>query len=147
MIDPAPQESGGPESNGQESNGQSGTGRAALFGLCPRCGARTLFAGTARFADRCRACGLDFTRFNVGDGPAAFLTLIIGALVTGLAIWLELSAQPPFWVHVILWVPLTAGLVLAGLRATKAWLLQAEYRRKAREAVNQDWTIDGGNSE
>ena len=29
---------------------------------------------------RCRACGLDFARFNVGDGPAAFLTLIVGAL-------------------------------------------------------------------
>ena len=48
---------------------------AALFGLCPRCGARTLFAGWTRFADNCRACGLDLTRFNVGDGPAAFLTL------------------------------------------------------------------------
>jgi uncharacterized protein (DUF983 family) len=45
---------------------------------------------------------------------------------------------------VILWVPITAGLVLGGLRATKAWLLQAEYRRKAREAVNDDWTMENG---
>ena len=27
---------------------------------------------------RCRACGLDFAAFNVGDGPAAFLILIVG---------------------------------------------------------------------
>jgi len=98
----------------------------------------------AKFADRCRVCGLDYTAFNVGDGPAAFLTLVIGALVTGLAIWLQLAAEPPFWVHVILWVPLTAAAVVGGLRATKAWLLQAEYRRKASEAVNAEWTLVDG---
>jgi len=125
-----------------ESKGSPGNAAAALFGSCPRCGARTLFSGWARFAERCRACGLDYTRFNVGDGPAAFLTLVIGAIVTGLAIWLELSAEPPFWVHVVLWGPLTVALVIAGLRATKAWLLQAEYRRQAREAVIEDWTVD-----
>lgn len=123
--------------------GQPGNAKAALFGCCPRCGSRTLFAGLATFAERCRVCGLDYTKFNVGDGPAAFLTLVIGAVVTGLALWLELAAEPPFWVHVVLWVPLTAGAVLGGLRASKAWLLQAEYRRGAREAVNEDWTVPG----
>ena len=127
-----------------ETKGQPGTAEAALFGMCPRCHARTLFAGPARFADKCRGCGLDFTRFNVGDGPAAFLTLIIGALITGLAIWLQLAAEPPFWVHVILWVPLTALAVVGGLRLSKGWLLIAEYRRKAGEAVNDEWTIDRG---
>ncbi|MEP7222723.1 MAG: DUF983 domain-containing protein [Novosphingobium sp.] len=114
-----------------ESKGQPGIAAAALLGLCPQCGAKTLFGGLTNFADKCRACGLDFTRYNVGDGPAAFLTLIIGALVVGLAVWLELAFHPPFWVHVILWVPFTAGAVIAGLRACKAWLLGAEYRRSA----------------
>ena len=41
---------------------------AAFQGLCPKCGARTLFAGLARFAPNCRACGLDFDSYNVGDG-------------------------------------------------------------------------------
>ena len=124
-----------------DTKGQPGTAAAALFGCCPRCHSKTLFAGWAKFADRCRVCGLDFTQFNVGDGPAAFLTLVIGALVTGLAIWLELAAHPPFWVHIVLWVPLTAAAVVGGLRASKAWLLQAEYRRKAGEAVNDEWTV------
>jgi len=116
-----------------ESKGRPREIEAALFGLCPKCGARTLFAGPAKFAERCRACGLDYAQFNVGDGPAAFLTLIIGAIITGLALWLELSWAPPFWVHVILWVPLTAGAVILGLRLAKAWLLFAEYRRSAGE--------------
>lgn len=116
-----------------KSEGQPGLVSAALFGLCPRCGSRTLFAGVAKFAERCRVCSLDFSSFNVGDGPAAFLTLIIGALVVGLAIALELAAHPPFWVHVVLWVPFTAGAVIWGLRAGKAALLAAEYQRKAGE--------------
>ena len=86
-----------------------------------------------RFAPRCRACGLDISAYNVGDGPAAFLTLIVGGIVAGLAIWLQLKFEPPFWVHVVLWVPLTVALVIAGLRVTKAWLLIAEHRRKAGE--------------
>ena len=104
------------------------------FGHCPRCRAKTLFDGVISFAPKCRGCGLDFSAFNVGDGPAAFLTLIVGGVVAALAIWLQLSAEPPFWVHVLLWVPLSTFAVLAGLRYGKSKLLAAEYRRKAGEA-------------
>ncbi len=113
--------------------GQPAPGEAALFGLCPRCGARTLFDGVAMFAPRCRACSLDFSAFNVGDGPAAFLTLGIGGLITVLAIWLELAAEPPFWLHVVLWLPLLVLLVIGGLRVTKAALLVREYTARAEE--------------
>ncbi len=104
-----------------------------LRGLCPRCGAAGLFAGVASFAPVCRACGLDFAGFNVGDGPAAFLTLIIGAIVTGLAITLELSASPPFCLHILLWLPLTTVGVVGSLRVAKGLLLALEYRNAARE--------------
>ncbi|MCT2558527.1 DUF983 domain-containing protein [Tsuneonella sp. YG55] len=113
--------------------GQPGIARAALFGLCPRCGAKTLFAGTVRFADRCRVCALDFTRFDVGDGPAAFLILIIGGLVATLAIGLQLAADPPYWLQALVWVPVTTLLVLGGLRLAKAGLLASEFRNRAGE--------------
>jgi uncharacterized protein (DUF983 family) len=105
----------------------------ALKGLCPRCGNRTLFAGIASFAPKCRACGLDFAGFNVGDGPAAFLIFIVGGIVVALAIWVELAFSPPFWVHVLLWVPLTTILVVGLLRLSKALLLALEYRHRAHE--------------
>lgn len=124
-----------PDSN---TGGQPGLVRSALFGLCPRCGERSLFDGVAQFAAECRVCRLNFSQFNVGDGPAAFLTLIIGALIVGLALWLELTWHPPFWVHAVLWVPLTAVAVVWGLRAAKAALLSAEFNRNAREAGGGD---------
>jgi uncharacterized protein (DUF983 family) len=105
---------------------------AASEGLCPSCGARTLFAGLARFAPKCQQCGLDFASFNVGDGPAAFLILIVGAIVVVSAIVLDQMISPPWWVHII-WLPIGAGLTIYGLRIGKAALIYQEYKHRAGE--------------
>lgn len=59
--------------------------------------------------------------------------MIVGAIITVLAILVELSFAPPFWVHILLWVPLTALLVIGLLRIAKAALLALEFRNRARE--------------
>lgn len=105
----------------------------ALKGACPRCGAPSLFAGWVRFAPRCNGCGLDYSGFNVGDGPAAFLTLIVGTIIVVLSIWLELSLGPPVWLHLLLWIPLTTLLVIVSLRWAKGALLALEFHNAARE--------------
>ena len=118
--------------------GQPPVWRAALFATCPECGAPGLFEGAARFRERCPACGLDYSRYNVGDGPAAFLTLIVGALIIVLALLLDAAVRPPIWVHVILWVPLTVVAVVYGLRVGKAALLASEHQRQAAEGKLRD---------
>ena len=105
---------------------------ASLNGLCPRCGARTLFAGPVNFAGRCRACDLDFQTYNIGDGPAAFLILIVGAIVAVSAILVDLRFSPPWWVHGI-WLPVGILLTISGLRIGKAALLFQEFSHQARE--------------
>jgi uncharacterized protein (DUF983 family) len=71
--------------------------------------------------------------FNVGDGAASFLILIVGAIVTGFAMWLELTRSPPWYVHVILWLPLTLILSIGLMRIAKGVLLAMEYRHDARQ--------------
>ena len=105
----------------------------ALKGLCPRCGAPTLFRGWLKFADRCAVCNLNIGGFNVGDGPAAFLTLILGTIVVAAAVVLEVTVHPPWWVHVLLWIPLTTAGVIGSLRIAKGALIAVEYRNAARE--------------
>ncbi len=122
--------------------GQGEIIRSALFGLCPRCGQKTLFGDWVQFADRCGTCGLDYDAFNVGDGPAAFLTLIIGALILGLALFVEFSFYPPLWVHVLLWFPLTIAVVMVSLRFSKALLLILEYQNQAHEGGLDDQASD-----
>jgi uncharacterized protein (DUF983 family) len=105
---------------------------AACQGRCPKCAAKTLFAGLVRFAPKCSICGLDFSSYNVGDGPAAFLILIVGAVVAVGAIMFDQMASPPWWAHLI-WLPIGAGLTIYGLRLGKAALLYQEHKHRARE--------------
>lgn len=120
------------------TGGQPSIAKAALFGLCPQCGDKTLFAGLGQFADKCTNCGLDYSSYNVGDGPAALLTMVIGALIIVLALIVDSAFRPPFWVHVVIWVPMTAALTVITLRMAKAALLAAEHRNRAREAGKND---------
>lgn len=123
--------------NGKKE-GQPGIAKAALSSLCPQCGAKTLYAGLTRFAPECTCCGLDFDGFNVGDGPAAFLTMGVATIIIILAILLEMAARPPFWVHAIIWIPVTTALTIWSLRVAKAALLAAEYRNRAGEGRKVD---------
>jgi len=107
--------------------------KAGLTGHCPRCDARTLFSGWVKFAERCSNCGLDFKSFNVGDGAAAFLILILGAITAAAAIIVELKFSPPFWLHIVLWPPIVLVLTVLSLRASKGILLALEYRHAAHE--------------
>ena len=104
----------------------------AILGACPRCGQAPLFESPVRFVSKCRACGLDVDGFNVGDGPAAFLILIVGAILTVSAIFVDLSTSPPWWVHLV-WIPVGLALTLGGLRVTKAFLVAQEYAHRAKE--------------
>lgn len=61
------------------------------------------------------------------------MSAIGGTLITVAALVVELRYQPPIWVHVILWLPLTLLVVVGGLRLTKGWLLAREYAQDARE--------------
>ena len=78
--------------------------KAALLGRCPRCGKSSLFKGYLNVAPACSACGLDYAPFDAGDGPAVFVILIVGAIVS-----------------------------LAMLRFMKSLLLVLQYRHKAGE--------------
>ncbi|GGE16074.1 membrane protein [Polymorphobacter glacialis] len=104
----------------------------ALRGRCPRCAQGKLFRTFIVFRPKCSACDLDYRAFNVGDGAATFLILIVGAIVTGLAMWLELTRSPAWYVHVALWVPLTIVLTVILMRVAKALLIALEYRHEAR---------------
>ena len=76
--------------------------------------------------------GLDFACYNVGDGPAAFLILIVGAIVAVSAILLDQAVSPPWWVHLV-WLPVGTALTVCGLRLGKAALLYQEHKHRARE--------------
>lgn len=111
---------------------------AGLRGRCPNCGEGRLFEGFLKVAPRCDVCGFDLARADSGDGPAVFIILIVGFLVAFAALITEIAVRPPIWVHLIVWLPLTAGLCLALLRPMKGLLLAAQFANHASEARRDD---------
>jgi uncharacterized protein (DUF983 family) len=107
--------------------------RAGLTCTCPRCGQGKLYDGLVKVRPVCRNCGLDNSFADSGDGPAVFVILIIGFVVVGLALWMDVNYNPPLWLHFLLWIPLTIGLSLWLLRVMKALLIALQYRNNARQ--------------
>ncbi len=109
--------------------------RSGLGCRCPRCGAGSLFQGFLTVRPACPACGMDFSKVDSGDGPAVFIILIVGFIVVGLALWVEVRFAPPEWVHALLWLPTTLILSLGLLRPFKATLIALQYKNKASQDI------------
>ncbi|MBN8890993.1 MAG: hypothetical protein BGP12_22235 [Rhodospirillales bacterium 70-18] len=107
--------------------------QAALRCRCPRCGEGKLFAGLLAVRDTCAVCGLDLRAHDTGDGPAVLVILVLGAVVVGLAFWVEFTFEPPLWVHAVLWPVVTVPLAIALMRPLKAGLVALQFRHRASE--------------
>jgi uncharacterized protein (DUF983 family) len=103
----------------------------ALGCRCPRCGKGKLYDGLLSVAPVCAVCGLDLRAHDAGDGPVAFVVLILGAIVVLLAVLLEFAFAPPLWLHLVLWTPLVIGGAILLLRPLKAALIALQYRHRA----------------
>jgi uncharacterized protein (DUF983 family) len=104
-----------------------------MRGRCPRCGEGRLFSGLLGIQPRCQACGLDFAFIDSGDGPAVFVIMIVGFIVVGLALFVEFTFAPPYWLHALLWIPLILGLSIGLLRPLKGFLIAQQYKHRAEE--------------
>lgn len=104
-----------------------------VTGRCPRCGEGALFDGFLHVRPSCEHCGLEFGFADAGDGPAVFVILLAGFIVAGLALITEFIWEPPFWVHALLWGPLTMLVCIAPLRPLKGLMIGLQYRFQAEE--------------
>ena len=111
---------------------------AALKGRCPNCGKGHLYNGYLKLADKCESCGLDLAEFGQADGPAVFVMFIVGFLVVIPLLIVELSFQPPYWVHAVLWLPWTLFWVLIFLRPVKSLMVAQQFVHNAEEATFRD---------
>ena len=107
--------------------------KSAFTGKCPRCGEGKLYKGFLKIADRCEACDLDYGFADSGDGPAVFVIMIVGFLATGGVLYTEFAYEPPLWLLVGLWGPLTIAMCLAGLYWLKGALIAQQYYTKAEQ--------------
>ena len=111
-----------------------------LRGRCPRCQQGHLFAGFLKLAPRCEVCGLDYSFADPADGPAFFAMTIVSFPALAFALWLQITYEPPIWLHVVTTLPLTVGACMLLLRPLKGWLVCSQYFHKAEEgSIDREW--------
>jgi uncharacterized protein (DUF983 family) len=103
---------------------------AGLRCRCPACGEAPLFEGFLGVRPRCPGCGVNLSAQDSGDGPVAFIILIVGGIVVTLALLAEVRYGWPVWLHLLLWLPLALVLVLALMRPFKAVMIALQYRHR-----------------
>ena len=113
-----------------ETKGQSGLFRAALLGLCPRCGGQTLFEAPARVALECSECKLDLGSLERGGRLGGVLTAFVAIILMLVALGVEYAFRPPIWLQAAFWAPVTVGVVIGSLRLFKTTLLYANYENR-----------------
>jgi len=99
-------------------------------GRCPNCGKGRLFRAFLKVADQCAACHEDLHHHRADDAPAYFVILIVGHLVVPLALAVETAYALPYWLHALMWLPLTLGLALFLLPRIKGAIVGFQWAHR-----------------
>ena len=81
--------------------------------------------------DECPVCGFDYTKQDSADGPAVFLSFVLGFLIVPLAVGLEVLLHPPLWVHAALWTALMLAATMGSLKPLKSYIILLQYKHRA----------------
>jgi uncharacterized protein (DUF983 family) len=87
-----------------------------------------MFGAFLKVNDRCPACGEDLSHHQADDFPAYLVILIVGHLVVPATLYVETEFAPSYWVHLMLWLPLTVGLALGLLQPIKGAIVALQWR-------------------
>ena len=94
---------------------------------CPACGVGAMFRRYLKVADACPHCGEELHHHRADDAPAYFTIVIVGHIVVGLVLAVEMAYRPALWVHAALWLPLTVILTLVLLPSVKGALVGLQW--------------------
>lgn len=98
-----------------------------LAGRCPHCGRGRLFERYLKVVDRCPECDEVFSHHRADDAPPYFTMFIVGHIVVGLMLAVEVRYTPALWIHAALWFPLTIVLALALLPRIKGAIVGLQW--------------------
>ena len=107
--------------------------KTGIRGHCPRCGKGHLFKGFLALRDKCEVCGLSYAFADPADGPAFFVICFGCVPAVVFALWLQVRFDPPWWVHLVLTLPVVLITCLVPLRPLKGWLVCSQFFFKAGE--------------
>ena len=101
--------------------------KRGLFCKCPNCGQGKLFASFIKTVDRCDVCNEEIFHHRADDLPAYLVIVIVGHIVLGGFMAVEMTSNWAMWQHLALWAPLTVLLSLALLQPVKGAVVGLQW--------------------
>ena len=94
---------------------------------CPHCGKGHLFRAYLKVNDTCPSCGEALHHQRADDAPPYVTILIVGHVVIGAMLAVDIAYAWPMWLHALVWLPLTIALSLALLPVVKGALIGLQW--------------------
>jgi len=87
--------------------------------VCPACGQVRMFRALLKVNDNCPACGEALHHHRADDFPAYLNIILVGHIVVPLVLFVETAFAPAYWIHLVIWLPLTLILAFALMHPIK----------------------------
>ncbi len=106
--------------------------KQALQCRCPKCNKGKLYQSLfdLRLRTHCGECALNLENNDSADGPAVFLTFVLGALIVPIALWVDACFNWPLWLHAIIWGIVILGFTVGLLKPIKAYVFMLQYKHR-----------------
>ncbi len=116
---------------------------AVLNGMklrCPHCGKGHIFRSFLKIADSCDVCGEELHHHRADDFPPYLSIVIVGHIIVGVMLHLELSYSIAPWVYLATMVPAAIVLPIVMLPSIKGAVvgMQWAYRMHGFDPANRD---------
>ena len=98
---------------------------------CPNCGRGHLFRAFLKPVDTCAECGEPLKHIRADDGPAWLTVLVVGHLVVGFALYMEMVAPLPVETSIAIFLTMAAVLTLGMLPRAKGIFIGAIWSMDA----------------
>lgn len=98
-----------------------------LAGKCPHCGEGGMFRAFLKVRERCPVCGEELSHHRADDLPAYIVILLLGHIMVPIVALVEVTYSPPYWVHLLIWLPLCLILALVMLQPVKGAVVAVQW--------------------
>jgi uncharacterized protein (DUF983 family) len=95
---------------------------------CPNCGKGHLFGKYLKVADHCQECGEEFHHHRADDFPAYLVMIVVGHIIVPVILAVETAYSPPYWLQLLIWLPLALVSSLALLQPTKGAIVGLQWQ-------------------
>jgi uncharacterized protein (DUF983 family) len=95
---------------------------------CPQCGRGHLFGRFLKVADHCEECEEDYTAQRADDFPAYLVIVVVGHIVVPALLAVAIAYDPPAWLQLSIWLPVTLFASLGLLQPTKGAVVALQWQ-------------------